>query len=451
MDPIYDKDDSTYIPIDTGYPGYYQDPSIFTVPGNISSRRSSDSGIVPDNVYAIDQIVCSPNMKYVATTFKYGYEIPCEKSGAEQQYGGDPKDIAYNEEDGKISKVSLWSVTETKRLVKVFEIMGHKINEPKPKLWAVSDDKYFIFKTTYFYYNFEIFDAKGESKDLFFPNHHNLVNSLAFIKSGDLVVALTEPTHNIYIFHQRHNEWNLSTKFELSYFCDGFITVEGKLILFDDQIFQLTNWDISTLTVQTNCVIDWCYKVWHVEVDQSGELFPVYAVYLQDETPKKSKLYIYSLKSGINMALHPFIINSDKKSDNIIGVINDNLDIYELLELFQTEWITYLRKELGDYNRIFVLSDTEYIKKMINDELVTGEYFTDPEISPEIDEKPTFTGRFLEWRLYYKNIIYLEEKIYEVKDLTKSLEQKSEIQIEEIAEIKNLITNLTNRLAKKDI
>ncbi|KAF0527751.1 hypothetical protein F8M41_013480 [Gigaspora margarita] len=51
----------------------------------------------------------------------------------------------------------------------------------------------------------------------------------------------------------------------------------------------------------------------------------------------------------------------------------------------------------------------------------------------------------------YKEFHKLEEKIYEVRDLTKSLEQKSEIQIEEIAEIKNLITNLTNRLAKKDI
>ncbi|CAG8738057.1 2031_t:CDS:1, partial [Gigaspora rosea] len=51
----------------------------------------------------------------------------------------------------------------------------------------------------------------------------------------------------------------------------------------------------------------------------------------------------------------------------------------------------------------------------------------------------------------YKEFHKLEEKIYEVKDLTKSLEQKSEIQMEEIAAIKNLITNLTNRLAEKNI
>ncbi|KAF0493216.1 transient receptor potential cation channel subfamily a member 1-like [Gigaspora margarita] len=479
MDPIYDddyddyEDDPAHVSIDTGYSGYYQDPyyqdpSRLTVPGDISSRRGSDSGIVPDNVDAIAEIVCSPNMKYVATTFKYIYEKPGEKSGekssAEQQ---DAEDPTY-EYDGKISKVSLWSVTETKELLKVSEIMAHKIIEPEPKLWAVSDDKYIIFRTNYFYYNFEIFDAKGEGehKDLFFPNPHNIVNNLAFTKSGNLVVALTGPTHHIYIFNLRHNEWIESTKFELSYFCDAFITVEGKLILFDDQIFQLTKWDISTLAFETNCMIDWCYKVWHVEVNQGGELLAVYAVYLHEDTPKKSKLYIYSLKNGINMAIHdydeskivdsmyfiayeagerllirsrnpfndelsielmdpftlktpvsakkllesneqirdPFIIKSDKKSDNIIGVINDSLGICELLELFQTDWITYLRKELGDYNRIFVLSDTEKIAKMINDELDDEEkYFIDKENSPKIEDRPTYPGKFLTWRLSYKN------------------------------------------------
>ncbi|CAG8844203.1 10870_t:CDS:2, partial [Gigaspora margarita] len=273
------------------------------------------------------------------TTFKYVYEISFEKSVVEQQDGGDPKDIAYNEND----------VTETKELEKVSEIMGHKINELKPKLWTVSEIK--------------IFDAKGERKDLFFPNPRNLVNQLAFTKSGDLVMALAEPTHYICIFNLEYNEWILSNKFELSYFDDAFITVEGKLILFSNQAFQLTKWDLSTLTVQTNCMIDWCYEVCHVEVNQDSELLAVCAVYLQEGAPKKSNLYIYSLKSGINMALRDYDEN---------------------------------RVELSDYNRIFVLSDTEYIKIMINDELVTRNFFTDSEISPKIDDKPTFTAQVLD-------------------------------------------------------
>ncbi|RIB28674.1 hypothetical protein C2G38_1396354 [Gigaspora rosea] len=231
-------------------------------------------------------------------------------------------------------------------------------------------------------------------------------------------------------------------------------------------------------------MIDWCYKVFHVEVNQGGELLAVYAVYLHEDTPKKSRLYIYSLKNGINMAIRdydesrivesmyfiayevgerllirsrnpfndelyielvnpftlktpvsakkllesneirdPFIIKSDKKSDNIIGiigVINYNyLGICELLDLFQTDWITYLRKELGDYNRIFVLSDTEFIEKMIKNELAiaTEKYFTNPEISPEIDDKPTFEGKFLKWKLSFKNpntpgsVIEIEVKV----------------------------------------
>ncbi|CAG8758323.1 40778_t:CDS:2 [Gigaspora margarita] len=404
MNPIYydDEDNSTYIPIETGY---YSGTSRLTVSGVISSCRGSDSGIVTDDVDDIVQIVCSPNMNYVATTYKYIYE------NSDAAYGDDLKESAYNDDDDKISKASLWAVIKTKKLEKISEIMGHKINESKAKLWAVSVDKYIVFKTNYLYYNFEVFNAKGEHKELFFSNPHNLVNQLAFIKR--------------------------------------------KLILFNNQTFQLTKWDISTLTFETNCMIDWCYKVRNVEVNQGGELLAVYAVYLQKEALKKSKLYVYSLKSGINMALcdydekrvvdnlyfiaykagerllirsrnpfndelyielvdpftlktpqiwDPFIIKSDIKSDNIIGIKNDNLDIYELLELSQTDWTTYLWKELGDYNRIFVLSDTEkYIKKMINDELNAGKIFIDPEISLEIDNNFTFEAQILnqsngDWR-----------------------------------------------------
>ncbi|RIB28685.1 hypothetical protein C2G38_2157285 [Gigaspora rosea] len=398
---------------------------------DISSWRGSNNGIVPDNVDNIVQISCSHNMKYVATIYKYVYE----NSSAEQQDGRDLKESAYG------------GLIETKKLVKVSEVMRNQIEDPRPKLWAFRMMSTLYLKQIIFIIILKYSNAKGERKELIFPNPYNLVNQLAFTKSGDLVVALTEPSHHIYIFNLEHNEWIVATKFELSYFCDAFITIEEKLILFDDQTFQLTKWDISTLTVQTNCMIDWCYKVWHVEVNQGGELLAVYAVYLQEGIPKSFKLYIYSLKSGINMAIcnwecllirsrnpfndelyielmdpftlknpvsakkllesneqirDPFIIKPDKKSDNIISVINDNLDIYELLELFQTDWITYLRKELGDYNRIFVLSDTEYIKKVIYDELDEGGDFTDPEISPEINGKPTFTGKFLKWRLYYK-------------------------------------------------
>ncbi|RIB28679.1 hypothetical protein C2G38_2137198, partial [Gigaspora rosea] len=168
-----------HIPIETGYSGYYQDPSRLSVPGYISSRRGSDSGIVPDDADNIAQIVCSPNMKHVAVTFKFK---PDEKSVVEQQDRRDPKNSVYDENDGKISKVSLFLVNETKELMKESEIMGHKINDPKPKIWAVSDENYIIFKSNnYFhYYNFEIFDAEGKRKDLLFPNPNILANNLAF-------------------------------------------------------------------------------------------------------------------------------------------------------------------------------------------------------------------------------------------------------------------------------
>ncbi|CAG8714489.1 13222_t:CDS:1, partial [Gigaspora rosea] len=124
---------------------------------------------------------------------------------------------------------------------------------------------------------------------------------------------------------------------------------------------------------------------------------------LMDPFTLKNPVSAKKLLESNKQIRDPFIVKSVKESDNIIGVINGNLGICELIKLFQTDWITYLRKELGDHNRIFVLSDTEYIAKMINNESIKGNFFTDPEISLEIDDKPTFTGKFLEWRLHYKN------------------------------------------------
>ncbi|CAG8710043.1 8486_t:CDS:2 [Dentiscutata erythropus] len=460
-----DDDDSAYIDIpETRYP----DNSSLTVPG-IISRRSSDTGsnAEPEEIAVKDivQIVCSPKMKYVATTYKFRYGSSTNTN--DSQDGGEKKDKTdMYDEGGKIREATLWLVNKSaeKKLKWVSAIKGHQIKEPKPVLWAVSDDKYIVFKTNYFYYNFELFDAKGARIDLFFPNPRNFVNQLAFVPDGDhnnLVVALTEPMHQIYVFKLKNREWFLYNKYELSYFCDAFITIEGKLILFDDQIFQLTKWNVKDLKFETNCMIDWCYKVRLVEINQGGELLAVYAVYLQEETPKKSRIYIYSLRSGINIAFHdydekivvdciyfiayeagerllikshnqfneeryidlmdpfnlkkpvsakklfesdvqirdPYIIKSDKESDNAIGIIDENLDIYDLVK--PSNWIEYIRKELGDYNRIYVLSDCEYIANMIKDEL-KGKYFNGSEVPPEESDEYPFQGSFLTWNLHYK-------------------------------------------------
>ncbi|KAF0527752.1 transient receptor potential cation channel subfamily a member 1-like [Gigaspora margarita] len=429
---FYDNDEnSTIIQIEeTGY--------------SDSSGGSYSSSTYDSVEVKFAQIVCSPRMKYVTTTY-----------------------IAVNDDDGKFSEATLWSVTEANKLEKISTIMGHQIMDVKPKLWAVSDYKHIVFKTNYSYYNFEMFDAeKGESEILYFPDNHNLVNQLAFIQSGELLVALTEPAYRICVFKLNNlKEWIFSSSFDLSYFCNAFIIIEGNLILFDDKTFQLTKWNINTLKLETSCLIDWCYKVKLVEVNQGGELLAVYADYVKDETLKNSRIYIYSLKTGMKIAFYEckesivvdkiyfiayeagerllvrtqdlfnkdlfiylmdpftlknpisavklfdtdvwtqdiFIIKSDKKTDKVIGVIDDKLDIYKLV---RKNWISYIRKKLGDYNKIFVLSDTEYIAKLINNELSRKEKnFTKSKVPPDEANKYTFEGSFLKWNLYYKSRI----------------------------------------------
>ncbi|RIB28677.1 hypothetical protein C2G38_1396460 [Gigaspora rosea] len=327
---------------------------------------------------------------------------------------------------------------------------------------------------------YEMFDAeKGESK-LSFPDNHNLVNQLAFIQSGELLVALTEPVYRICVFKlNKLKEWICSSSFDLSYFCNAFIINEGNLILFDDKTFQLTKWNINTLKLETSCLIDWCYKVKLIEVNQGGELLAVYADFVKDETLKKSRIYIYSLKTGMKIAFYEckediivdkiyfiayeagerlhvrtqdpynkilfiylmdpftlknpisavelfntdvwtrdiFIIKSDKKSDKVVGIIDDKLDIYRLV---RKNWIPNIREELGDYNKLFVLSDTEYIAKMINNELSGKEKdFTKSKVPPEKAKKYTFKGSFLKWNLYYKSRINTGFVLIEIEALLK--------------------------------
>ncbi|CAG8789722.1 24168_t:CDS:2, partial [Gigaspora margarita] len=371
---FYDNDEnSTIIQIEeTGY--------------SDSSGGSYSSSTYDSVEVKFAQIVCLPRMKYVTTTY-----------------------IAVNDDDCKFSEATLWSVTEANKLEKISTIMGHQIMDVKPKLWAVSDYKHIL----------EMFDAeKGESEILYFPDNHNLVNQLAFIQSGELLVALTEPAYRICVFKLNNlKEWICSSSFDLSYFCNAFIIIEGNLILFDDKTFQLTKWNINTLKLETSCLIDWCYKVKLVEVNQGGELLAVYADYVKDETLKNSRIYIYSLKTGMKIAF-----SGERLLVRMQDPFNKDLFIYLMdpftlkhpisaVKLFDTDlvrknWISYIRKKLGDYNKIFVLSDTEYIAKLINNELSRKEKnFTKSKVPPDKANKYTFEGSFLKWNLYYKSRI----------------------------------------------
>ncbi|CAG8780970.1 13519_t:CDS:1, partial [Cetraspora pellucida] len=91
----------------------------------------------------------------------------------------------------------------------------------------------------------------------------------------------------------------------------------------------------------------------------------------------------------------PYII----KFDNVIGLINGELAIYE--GLVRKDWIHYLRNDLDDHNRVFIFSDSIYIKELIQDELSSGEKTFEQSLEfPSGKTQLNYDGSFLRWNLY---------------------------------------------------
>ncbi|CAG8688998.1 3131_t:CDS:2, partial [Scutellospora calospora] len=252
--------------------------TILHIPSGRHSRHLSMER--PHNGKPISKIICSPKMKYVGT---------------------------WSNED---KSVILWSIiTGQQHLKYENEISRTSITEPDT-LSAVSDNMHVVIKTNSYHLNFEIFEISTKKKPfLRFPNSRNVIDRSEFTINGDFIVVSNFPSYRAYVFtptipsdSNPEIKWNCTSMFELTYFCDSFITTQGNLILFNDKTFQLTNWIIKTLEFQTNCPIDWNYEPVLVEVTEDEELLAIYAKNDFDNDLEKSKIYIYSTRNGMNLA-----------------------------------------------------------------------------------------------------------------------------------------------------
>lgn len=50
--------------------------------------------------------------------------------------------------------------------------------------------------------------------------------------------------------------WVCKSMIELKYFKELYITPQCKLILFNDEIYEITMWNIENLSIQTRILID---------------------------------------------------------------------------------------------------------------------------------------------------------------------------------------------------
>ncbi|CAG8796860.1 15214_t:CDS:2, partial [Cetraspora pellucida] len=357
---------------------------------------SDNSHVIPieddsDKSKKISEIVCSPNLKHVG--------------------------VLYN--DGNIS---LWPIEQPEKIINFGMIY---IGESGEKIFAISN-KYISFSINRDQpYNF---------------NCQNKIDYLSFIDNGNIIMVNTK-YYRAYVFSNKNTiSWDCKSMIELKYFKTIYITPKGKLIIFNDSIYEITMWDVEGLSIKTCILIDWYFTPESIEISDDEKLLAVCA---KNVKAKKTCLYVFSTETGISLSsfttklvinrIHfiasrkgerllyitdeddynlmdpynlknpidgsdlfeknkiqiqePYIIRSDEISDKIIYTINGKVLIEELVP---DNWIKYLRKELKDTNRITTLSKKtiDIITEIINNKL-TDDYNVDRE----------FEGEYLKWGL----------------------------------------------------
>ncbi|CAG8544579.1 1976_t:CDS:2 [Cetraspora pellucida] len=363
----------------------------------------------PYKYMKISEIVCSPNLKYVAALYEYG-------------------------------NISLWPIEQPEKIINIGKI---HIKRNGKKIFAISD-KYISFSI---YrdkpYNFKILDSENEKEILLkFPDHQKEIDYLSFIDNGNIIMVNAK-YYRAYVFSDKDNiSWDCKSMIELKYFKKTYITLKGKLIIFNDTIYEIMMWDVEELSIKTRVLIDWNFTPENIEISNDEKLIVVCS---RNKATRETRVYVFSTETGINLSsfttklvinrIHliasrkgerllyisndddynlmdpynlknpidaselferhkiqikePYIIRSDEISDKIIYTIDGTVLIEELVPDYDN-WIYYLRKELNDTNCI--ISPSKNTIDSINN--LIDEYNTD---------KKEFQGVLLKWGLEIDN------------------------------------------------
>ncbi|KAF0333071.1 transient receptor potential cation channel subfamily a member 1-like [Gigaspora margarita] len=364
------------------------------------------------------EIVCSPNMKHAATL-----------------------DVANN--------ISFWTTINQDQLlekVKTVCIDNIRINENGEKIFAISNNKCIsisLYRVDP--YNFKIFDFETEKEiSLNFPDWQKEIDFLSFIDGGSIILVNAR-YYRAYIFSNKEKDnnitWDCKSRIELKYFKKINITPKGKLIIFNDTIYEITMWDIEKLSANTRILIEWSCTPEFIEISDDEKLL---FVCTKDKKTKETSVFAFSTETEINISsfstpnleIDKLHLIASKKGERLLyrcinksGKYNFNLmDPYNLKnpinvtsklfekkqyqeayiiksdkiiytndgnvlieKLVSDNWIEYLRKDLKDTNSITVPSEKtiDIIIKFIKN-TSTDVYNVD---------KAEFEGKFLKWGL----------------------------------------------------
>ncbi|KAF0511001.1 transient receptor potential cation channel subfamily a member 1-like [Gigaspora margarita] len=250
--------------------------------------------------------------------------------------------------------------------------------------------------------------------------------------------------YRAYVFSSKdNNTLDCKSMIELKYFKKIYITPKGKLILFNDTIYEIMMWDIEKLSVETRILIDWNCTLESVETSDDEKLF---VVCTKNEETMETSLYVFSTETGINLAsmhtklvidrfhliasqkgerllfiniskkryslLDPYYLKNpigasklfenikDKqiqepyiiKSDKLFYTIDGKVLIEKLVD---NDWVDCLRKKLKDTNSITAPSEMtiDIITKIINEK----------SYNPSYNNNNEHEGKFLKWSLELKD------------------------------------------------
>ncbi|RIB11418.1 hypothetical protein C2G38_2042691 [Gigaspora rosea] len=363
------------------------------------------------------ELVCSPKLKYVSALYEENDIVLWSIDSQEQ----------------RLTKVKTIHIDNIRTKEKTYEISENDSVSIK-KIFAISDNKQGSISLD----RTDSYNFKKEIK-LTFPDWQKEIDFLSFVENGDIIMVNIK-YYRAYVFSSNGTD-NMKlvckSMIELQYFKKIYITPKGKLILFNNTIYEILMWNIENLSIETRILVDWDHKLESIEISDDEALL---IVCTKNKEIKEARLYVFSTETGINLAylnstklgidrfhliasqkgerllyidisknrynlLDPYNFNNpinarklfekieEKpiqgpyiiKSDQIIYTIDGNLSIKKLVHDDSNDWVEYLRKELKDTNSI--TSPSEKTIKIISS---TGDYN---------GGKKESIGKFLKWEL----------------------------------------------------
>lgn len=283
------------------------------------------------HVKNITNIVCSPNMKYIATW--------CP---------GNKLDI--------LPSIYRWPITKGKLKFDKHYIIYDSINLDAKALIGVSDMNHIILRVEDFVkdsYNFEIIDIVNNKRQklnsqglkgkvikhsgFFDKSYSEFCNEISFLENGDLAIIKDRPVYRAYIFNfNEKHQWKCKCSIELPTYYKCSVSPKGKLLVLLRLPFVIMQWDLITLKYEMRYVLDWnlynSRKRLQMCLNNDNSLLSVGETKIRtghgDYYKKPAQISIYSVKDGL-------LVN--KSIDNLNDPWNQGLLLLDNMRFIGSE------------------------------------------------------------------------------------------------------------------